>query len=215
MDQHRSGHRAASSRTSACRRSTRSRLTFLLGLIGGGPARLRLLLAGRARGAERGRRLQRRALAARVRAHARADRPGLRGRALLHAAALPGPGHPVPGLRPARRRVGPASARPTRQIDYTLIGANATWYWQVAFVVAGHVAALMLAHDRALALYEDAQAGGALPVLDARGDGRLHEPRAVATVISERMTSRSRTPATGSHRSRTSCPWSRSSYGWP
>jgi hypothetical protein len=41
------------------------------------------------------------------------------------------------------------------QIDYTLIGANATWYWQVAFVVAGHVAALMLAHDRALALYDD------------------------------------------------------------
>ena len=42
-----------------------------------------------------------------------------------------------------------------RQIDYTLIGANGTWYWQVAFVIAGHVAALMLAHDRALALYED------------------------------------------------------------
>ncbi len=41
------------------------------------------------------------------------------------------------------------------QIDYTIIGANATWYWQVGFVVAGHVAALMLAHDRALALYED------------------------------------------------------------
>ena len=42
-----------------------------------------------------------------------------------------------------------------RQIDYTLIGANGTWYWQVAFVVLGHVAALMLAHDRALALYEN------------------------------------------------------------
>jgi hypothetical protein len=41
------------------------------------------------------------------------------------------------------------------QIDYTLLGSNATWYWQVAFVVAGHVAALMLAHDRALAIYED------------------------------------------------------------
>ena len=41
------------------------------------------------------------------------------------------------------------------QIDYTLIGADATWYWQVGFVVAGHVAALMLAHDRALALYDD------------------------------------------------------------
>jgi hypothetical protein len=43
------------------------------------------------------------------------------------------------------------------QIDYTLIGSNATWYWQVGFVVAGHVAALILAHDRALALYDDAK----------------------------------------------------------
>ena len=40
------------------------------------------------------------------------------------------------------------------QIDYTLIGANATWYWQVGFIVAGHVAGLILAHDRALALYD-------------------------------------------------------------
>jgi hypothetical protein len=43
------------------------------------------------------------------------------------------------------------------QIDYTLIGANATWYWQVGFVVAGHVAALTLAHDRALAIYDQAK----------------------------------------------------------
>ena len=43
------------------------------------------------------------------------------------------------------------------QIDYTLIGANATWYWQVAFIVTGHVAALTLAHDRALALYDKAR----------------------------------------------------------
>ena len=42
-------------------------------------------------------------------------------------------------------------------IDYGLIGANGTWYWQVGFVVAGHVAALTLAHDRALALYDDAK----------------------------------------------------------
>ncbi|MBN1527975.1 MAG: hypothetical protein JW895_02880 [Thermoleophilaceae bacterium] len=42
-------------------------------------------------------------------------------------------------------------------IDYTVIGANATWYWQVGFVVAGHVTALALAHDRALALYRDAR----------------------------------------------------------
>jgi hypothetical protein len=43
------------------------------------------------------------------------------------------------------------------QIDYTLIGANATWYWQVAFIVTGHVAGLTLAHDRALALYDQAR----------------------------------------------------------
>jgi hypothetical protein len=41
------------------------------------------------------------------------------------------------------------------QIDYTLIGGEATWYFQVAFVVIGHVAALVLAHDRALAIYDD------------------------------------------------------------
>jgi hypothetical protein len=40
------------------------------------------------------------------------------------------------------------------QIDYGLIGATATWYIQVAFVVLGHVCALALAHDRALVLYE-------------------------------------------------------------
>jgi hypothetical protein len=39
-------------------------------------------------------------------------------------------------------------------IDYGVIGANATWYWQVGFVVLGHVAALTLAHDRAIAIYK-------------------------------------------------------------
>jgi hypothetical protein len=38
-------------------------------------------------------------------------------------------------------------------IDYGLLSQNAAWYLQVAFVVLGHVAALVLAHDRALALY--------------------------------------------------------------
>ncbi len=41
-----------------------------------------------------------------------------------------------------------------RAIDYSVIGATATWYYQVAFVVAGHVAALALAHDKALVVYE-------------------------------------------------------------
>jgi hypothetical protein len=43
----------------------------------------------------------------------------------------------------------------SRAIDYTYIGQNTIWYAQVAFVVIGHVAALTLAHDRALALYRD------------------------------------------------------------
>ena len=43
------------------------------------------------------------------------------------------------------------------QIDYTLVGANATWYWQVGFVITGHVAGLTLAHDRALAMYDRAK----------------------------------------------------------
>jgi hypothetical protein len=43
------------------------------------------------------------------------------------------------------------------QVDLGVIGANATWYWQVGFVVAGHVAALASAHDRAIALYDEAR----------------------------------------------------------
>ena len=42
-------------------------------------------------------------------------------------------------------------------IDYGLLSQNATWYLQVSFVVLGHVAALVLAHDRALAIYGHAR----------------------------------------------------------
>jgi hypothetical protein len=38
-------------------------------------------------------------------------------------------------------------------IDYSILSQNAAWYLQVGFVVLGHVAALVLAHDRALVLY--------------------------------------------------------------
>ncbi len=40
-------------------------------------------------------------------------------------------------------------------VNYGVLGTRMTWYLQVALVVAGHVAALMSAHDRALALYPD------------------------------------------------------------
>jgi hypothetical protein len=40
-----------------------------------------------------------------------------------------------------------------RTIDYSVLGATATWYLQVILVVVGHCLALALAHDRALVLY--------------------------------------------------------------
>ena len=43
----------------------------------------------------------------------------------------------------------------TSAIDYSLLGANAIWYVQVAALVIGHVAGLVLAHDRALATWAD------------------------------------------------------------
>jgi hypothetical protein len=42
-----------------------------------------------------------------------------------------------------------------KPIDYGVIGATTAWYWQVGFVIVGHVAALTLAHEKALALYSD------------------------------------------------------------
>ncbi|HEY4279238.1 MAG TPA: fenitrothion hydrolase [Conexibacter sp.] len=41
-------------------------------------------------------------------------------------------------------------------VDYTILSAASIWYVQVAALVAGHVAGLVLAHDRALTLYRDA-----------------------------------------------------------
>jgi hypothetical protein len=41
-------------------------------------------------------------------------------------------------------------------INYSLISQNGAWYAQVALVVLGHVAALILAHDRALSMYGQA-----------------------------------------------------------
>ncbi|MCB0827507.1 MAG: fenitrothion hydrolase [Solirubrobacterales bacterium] len=40
-------------------------------------------------------------------------------------------------------------------IDYGVIGSDLIWYVQVAVLIAGHVAGLMLAHDRAIAYWND------------------------------------------------------------
>lgn len=41
-----------------------------------------------------------------------------------------------------------------RGIDYTFIGSSTIWYLQVGALVGGHVAGLILAHDRAIAIFE-------------------------------------------------------------
>ncbi|HEY2535490.1 MAG TPA: fenitrothion hydrolase [Solirubrobacteraceae bacterium] len=43
------------------------------------------------------------------------------------------------------------------QIDYNVISFAAIWYVQVAALVAGHVSGLALAHDRALAMYDNVE----------------------------------------------------------
>jgi hypothetical protein len=43
------------------------------------------------------------------------------------------------------------------RIDYSVVSATAIWYVQAGALVAGHVAALVLAHDRALAVYGSAR----------------------------------------------------------
>jgi hypothetical protein len=44
-----------------------------------------------------------------------------------------------------------------RGVDYSVLSQNGAWYLEVAFVVIGHVAALTLAHDRALKIYGQAK----------------------------------------------------------
>jgi hypothetical protein len=46
----------------------------------------------------------------------------------------------------------------TRAIDFSVVSATAIWYVQVAALVIGHVAGLVLAHDRALTIYGSAKA---------------------------------------------------------
>jgi len=42
-------------------------------------------------------------------------------------------------------------------IDYTVVSANGIWYVQVGALVLGHMAGLILAHDRALVVFRDAR----------------------------------------------------------
>jgi hypothetical protein len=48
-----------------------------------------------------------------------------------------------------------------RGIDYSVVSATTIWYVQVGALVAGHVAGLVLAHDRALSVYGSPRAAAA------------------------------------------------------
>ena len=43
-------------------------------------------------------------------------------------------------------------------VDYGWVSSELFWYLQLGFVIGGHLAALMLAHDRALVIYRDVRA---------------------------------------------------------
>jgi hypothetical protein len=65
-------------------------------------------------------------------------------------------------------------------IDYGFISASQAWYFQVAALLAGHVAGLLLAHDRAISLYrhpwapERARVGpGGVLVLEGRANDAI------------------------------------------
>ena len=60
--------------------------------------------------------------------------------------------------RPARQRLGLLRRAPRTSINYGVVSATGIWYVQVVALVVGHVAALVLAHDRALELYGSARA---------------------------------------------------------
>ena len=97
--------------------------------------------------------IERRAPAARLHPHAGADRGGLRRRALPHVPGLRGPGDQLPGVGPVRPGLGPVRHRVVGDRLLAAQPERRPGTSQVAFVVVGHVRALVLAHDRALALY--------------------------------------------------------------
>ena len=93
----------------------------------------------------------------------------------------------LPGVRPARQGLGPLRHRRPRRSTTRSSRRNGIWYVQVGALVLGHVAGLVLAHDRALVVFDDPRVRDALAVLDARGDGGVHLARPVAPLGGERL----------------------------
>ena len=62
------------------------------------------------------------------------------------------------------------------------VSPTTTWYVQVGALVAGHVAGLAIAHDRAVTIFPDRRIAVALAASPARADGALHGRRAVGAL---------------------------------
>ncbi len=73
--------------------------------------------------------------------------------------SVPSPAGTIPGatatvgepLGNGANLLGPAEWR----IDYAFLSFTVLWYLQVALVLGGHLAAVVLAHDRALVIYDE------------------------------------------------------------
>ena len=66
--------------------------------------------------------------------------------------------------------------------NIALLTPNTIWYVQVGSLVAGHVAGLAVAHDRAVTIFERPPGRPPQPVRDAGADGALHGRRALAAL---------------------------------
>ena len=110
----------------------------------------------------------------------RADRAGLRRRALLHAARDPGAvrarrSPPIPSASAGTSR------HPGLRAEHRAFRPNTVWYVQVGALVAGHVAGLTVAHDRAVTILRERDALRSQYAMLA-SDGRLHRRRVVAAL---------------------------------
>ena len=150
-----------------------------------------------------------RAVAA-LRALADPDRAGLRRRALLLAADVPGPGDGL-ARSPIRSATARTCSAPRRRRSTTTSSApTASGTCRSSRSCSATRPGLTLAHDRALVVYDRAARRDPLAVLDACGHGRLHQPRASGSCPPPRNDRRSRwpTPATGTTRCSTWRPCS-------
>ena len=59
-------------------------------------------------------------------------------------------------------------------IDYSVVSATGIWYVQIGALVVGHVAALVLAHDRALVVYGSPRAAARSQIVMLVGHGPVH-----------------------------------------